>query len=145
MKKTLFLVTLALAGYGPAYAVDLAIESAEVDHGECEVVFADPRVSITRGEDESGGLVYPNGKVVANPNWIIGECHIKLTKAELISIGGPFQFAKHFWDFPCSTEIDGVTGEDPVAIVSHAVLTPSGVLNYMCVAPFEPLDPEQED
>jgi len=132
MRKALFIAGLAaaLVVCGPSYILATSLEtlvSVDIDPGDCETDF----------ETQQFDFEPANARVVANQRWVIAECHVKLSNSQLQSIGGPFTQAKHYWGFECLVETEG-TAEDIEAIVSHAVLTPSGVLNVVCVAPFEP-------
>jgi hypothetical protein len=133
MRKAFPLVLLAavlvLCGSSSAVAEDLV--SADIDPGDCEVFF------------ETQSFKFDPGKatVAANRNWVIASCHGKLSKNDLESIGGPFKEAQHYWGFDCEIENDD-TAEDLPAFVSHAVLSPSGVINVTCVAAFVPAPAE---
>jgi hypothetical protein len=98
---------------------------ADIDPRDCEAFVGD-----------SGELKSEKANVAANANWIIGECHISLSPGEVADAGGPFKQAQQFWDFECSVGLDDATVDDIPAFASHAVLTPSGVLNIVCVAAF---------
>jgi hypothetical protein len=130
MRKTLFMVVLAaaLVVCGPSYVLAIDdLESVDIDPGDCETDF----------ESEQFDFEPANAHVVANQRWVIAECHVKLSRTQLGLIGGPVTQAQHYWGFECLVETEG-TAEDIPAFASHAVLTPSGVLNVVCVADFMP-------
>ncbi len=127
MRKALFMVVLAaaLVVCGPSYVLADDLSSMDIDPGECDFSFG----AVTFNLEDI------NAHVVANQRWVIAECHVKLSRSQLESIGGPFQQAQHYWGFECLVENDD-TAEDIPAFVSHAVLSKSGVLNVVCVAEF---------
>jgi len=129
MRKVLFLVVLAaaLVVCGSSYVLADDLSLVDIDPGACEIFFG----------SEAFDFEPANAHVVANQNWVIAECHVKLSKSQLESIGGPFKQAQHYWDFECLVETEG-TAEDITAFARHAVLSPSGVLNIVCVAEFMP-------
>jgi hypothetical protein len=121
-----FAVGLAVVtAAAPKAAAQASGLSADIDPGDCEAFIG--------ASDE---LKSENANVAANARWIIAECHIKLSPNEVADAGGPFREAQHFWDFDCSVGLDDATVDDVPAIVSHAVLTPRGNLNMVCVAPY---------
>lgn len=130
MKRTLIVVaacaSLLIFAAPKATANDLTV-MADIDPGDCEAYLG--------ASDE---LKSEKAHVAANAQWIIAECQIKLSPAELEDAGGPFQRAHDFWDFECSVGLDDATVDDVPAIVSHAVVTPRGILNILCVAPYPP-------
>ena len=130
MRKVLFMVFLAaaLVVCGSSFVQAAGLESADIDPGDCQLFF-----------DNTVSFTFDPGKanVVANQNWVIAGCHAKLSKSEVESIGGPFKTAQHYWGFPCEIENDD-TAEDLASFVSHAVLSPSGVISVTCVAEFVP-------
>lgn len=138
MRKAFPMVVLAaaLVVLGSSYVrAEDGLSSMDIDPGECQFSF------------EFGGGSVPfdfepaNAHVAVNQRWVIAECHVKLSKSEIESIGGPFKQAQHYWDFECLVEDNEDTentAEDIPAIVTHAVLSPSGVLNVFCLAEFAP-------
>lgn len=96
--------------------------SADIDPGECDISIGALSFNL---EDAV------NAKVVSNSKWIIAHCNVRLGKGVAQQLG--VTEAVHFWDFECLVENER-TAEDVPAFASHAVFTPAGNLNIVCIA-----------
>lgn len=138
MRKAFPIVVLAaaLVVFGSSYVLaEDGLSSMDIDPGECQFSFEFDSATVNFDFEPA------NAHVAVNQKWVIAECHVKLSKSQLESIGGPFKQAQHYWDFECLVEDNedtNNTAEDIPSVVQHAVLSPSGVLNVVCVAEFAP-------